>query len=254
MPTLESRIDELYKGSLGEFVAARTALAKTLTGDEARRVKSLSKPTVVPWAVNQVHWHARDVYGRVTKAGDKLREVQLAALKGRAADVRGATLAHRQAVGEAVKAAVRLASEAGVRPDAEPLARMFEAVSLQKDPPEPHGRFTKPIQPQGFEALAGVTITPASHPAAAKTSRSDAQAPPVHAPIPDTRSRAAREKEIRRREEEEAAAAHRKQAAVKKAEAELDRARSEEEQARAAWDRSKKHLADAEHALNVVRG
>ena len=254
MPTLESRIDELYKGSLGEFVAARSALAKTLTGDEARRVKSLSKPTVVPWAVNQVYWHARDVYGRVTKAGEKLREVQLAALKGRTADVRGATIAHRQAVGEAVKTAVRLASEAGAHPEAEPLARMFEAVSLQKDPPEPHGRFTKPLQPQGFEALAGVTITPSSHPLAAKPSRTAEPPAPVAHADPHTRSSAAREKEIRRREQEEADAARRKQASVKKAEAELERARHEEEQARAAWDRSKRRLADAERALNMARG
>jgi hypothetical protein len=131
---------------------------------------------------------------------------------------------------------------------------MFEAVSLQKDPPEPHGRFTKPLQPQGFEALAGVTITPSSHPLAAKPSRTDAQAPVAHAPDAHTRSSAAREKEIRRREQEEADTARRKQAAVKKAEAELDRARNEEEQARAAWDRSKKRLADAEHALNMARG
>ena len=228
---------------------ARTALAKTLSGDEARRVKSLSKPTVVPWAVNRVYWHARDVYSRVTKAGEKLREVQLAALKGRTADVRGATLAHRQAVGDAVKAAVRLAAEADAHPEAEALARMFEAVSLQKDPPEPHGRFTKPLQPQGFEALAGVTIKAPAHPTTPKPPRTDSQAAAGPAPVPNERSSAALEKETRRREQEEAAAARRKQEAVKKAEAALDRARTAEANARAEWNRAKQQLDEAEREL-----
>ena len=50
MSSLESKIDGLYQGPLESFVAARTALAKTLTGDEARRVKQLHKPTATAWA------------------------------------------------------------------------------------------------------------------------------------------------------------------------------------------------------------
>ena len=56
MPSLESSIDRLYEGPLDQFVAERHALAKTVTGDEARQVKQLAKPTVVAWAVNQVYW------------------------------------------------------------------------------------------------------------------------------------------------------------------------------------------------------
>lgn len=248
VPTLESRIDELYKGRPDEFVTARNALAKTLTGDEARRVKALAKPTVAPWAVNQVYWHAREVYERLAKAGEKLRQAQLAALKGRAADVRGATVAHRQAIAEAVKAATRLASQDGARPDPEPLARMFEALSLQEQLPESHGRFTKPLQPQGFEALAGVAIKPSVHtrvphraPAEAKVKESPAA------------SKAAREEEIQRREREETLAAQRKQAEIKKAEAAVARAKTAEMHAREEWDRSKRRLEDAERALRDAR-
>src|SRR6185503_2684646 len=90
MPSLDSSIDRLYQEPLEGFVAARTALAKTLTGAEAKRVKALQKPTTVPWAVNQLYWHARPVYDRLIKSGGAVRAAQIAALGGRAADVRGA--------------------------------------------------------------------------------------------------------------------------------------------------------------------
>src|SRR5262249_9408341 len=128
----ESRIDDLYKLPPDEFVSARNALAKTLTGDDAKAVKALNKPTVLPWTVNQLYWHDRDVYTRLLKAGEKLRDAQLTALKGKSADVRSATNTHRQAVAQAVKAASELATAAGVHPDPDALARMFEAVSVQK--------------------------------------------------------------------------------------------------------------------------
>jgi len=249
VPTLDSRIDELYKIPLDEFVPARTSLAKSLSGDEAKRIKSLAKPTVVPWSVNQVYWHEKDVYTRVLKTGEKLREAQLTALKGRHSDVRGATTTHRQAVAGAVKAATRLAGNAGAKPDAEQLARMFEAVSLQPTPPEPHGRFTRPLQPQGFEALAGVAIkaVPPSirEPPAKTTSQS--------APSTETKSSAEEAREIRRREHEAAVAKRQHEMALKAAETKLTHAVADEARARAEWDRAKKALTDAERALEDLR-
>src|SRR5260370_40134592 len=97
-PSLESSIDSLYQGPLDAFVAARAALAKTLAGADAKHVKGLQKPTVVPWAINQVYWHARPVYDRLLKSGGVFRSAQIAALGGRSADVRGAADAHRKAI------------------------------------------------------------------------------------------------------------------------------------------------------------
>jgi hypothetical protein len=249
--SLDARIDGLYKLPPDEFVSARTALAKSLTGEEARRVKALVKPTIVPWSVNQVYWHARDVYSRLLKAGEKLRDAQLTALKGKASDVRGATTAHRQAVADAVKTASQLATDAGARPDPEPLARMFEAVSLQKTPPEPHGRFTKPLQPQGFEALAGVAIT-----AVPLSLREPASKAPPHAPASEpqrSKPTAEEAREIRRREHEAAVAARQHEAAVTLAETKLSRARDAEAKARADWERATKELDQAERALSDLR-
>jgi len=230
-------------------VPARTVLAKSLTGDEAKRVKALTKPTIVPWSVNQVYWHARDVYTRLLKAGEKLREAQLTALKGRTSDVRGTATAHRQAVSEAVKAATTFGSQAGAQPDPDQLARMFEALSLQKTPPDSHGRFTKPLQPQGFEALAGVEIN-----AAPPTLGGPAAKPPSHARAPQAQKPTAAEvREHRKREQEAAAAAREQAAALKAAETKLAQAKTVEAKARTEWERSKKALDEAERAFAELR-
>jgi hypothetical protein len=247
--SLDSLIDDLYKLPPEEFVPARTALAKSLKGDEAKTVKALTKPTVVPWSANQLYWHGRDVYTRLLKAGEKLREAQLTALKGRSSDVRGATNAHRQAVGEAVKAASQLATAAGIHPDPDALARMFEALSLQKNPPEPHGRFTKPLQPQGFEALAGVDIKAIPHSLREPAGK---EAPRPHA-APSHKPTAAELAELRKREHEAEEAARRHTAAIKAAETTLSRAKAAEAKARVDWDSAKKELDEAERTLAELR-
>ncbi len=158
MSTLDSRIDDLYRQPPGAFVAARNALARTLAGADAAQVKRLVKPTAIPWAVNQVYWRARPLFDRVRASGEKLRQAQIATLAGRSrVDVAAAHEAHRQAVARAVQEASRLAAGAGVSVSADALARTFEALSLARESPAPPGRLTQPLQPAGFEALAGVT-------------------------------------------------------------------------------------------------
>ena len=39
--SLDGKIDDLYRQPLEAFVTARNALAKTLTGDDAKRVRAL---------------------------------------------------------------------------------------------------------------------------------------------------------------------------------------------------------------------
>jgi hypothetical protein len=154
---LDAKIDDLYRLPLSEFTGARNALAKSLSGAEAKRVKALPKPTVVPWAVNQVYWRARATYDRLMKSGEKLRAAQIAALEGRNADVRAAGDANRRAISEAVAEAERLSSESGAKLAADALARTFEALSLATTASEIPGRLTETLQPAGFEALLGVT-------------------------------------------------------------------------------------------------
>jgi hypothetical protein len=247
MPSLESSIDGLYQGPLDGFVAARTALAKTLSGGDAQRVKRLQKPTAVPWAVNQVCWHARPVYDRLLKSGGKLRSAQIAALGGRSADVRGAADAHRTAIASAVTEALRLAASGGVHPNAEALAQAFEAVSLAITQTEPAGRLTKPLRPAGFEALAGVTVKPPAHlrlgpQAAPERPSSSVRTPPT--PLPD---------DVRTRQREKAAAERQRSAGIKRAQRALVRTQAAEARARVEWERRKRDLDAAEQALARLR-
>ena len=87
-----------------------------LAGSDRR---ALAKPTLVPWAVNQVYWHARAAYDRLMKSGERVRKAQIAALEGRTADVRAASEAHRHAIAEAVAEAERLAKSSGSKPGAD---------------------------------------------------------------------------------------------------------------------------------------
>jgi hypothetical protein len=238
---LESSIDALYKAPLSEFVSARMALARSLSGGDAKRVKALQKPAVVPWAVNQVYWHARPVYDRLLKSGAALRSAQIAALGGRSADVRGAGETHRAAIAAAVKEARRLAAPSGAQPNADVLARTFEALSLATKEVEPAGRLTKPLSPAGFEALAGVAVK--AHP-----SRPEARE--VRPPVKEKeKEREKKEKEKLEKDE----ADQRKQVRIRDAQASLAQARQAEASARADWERRKQDLEAARQALDRLQ-
>jgi hypothetical protein len=221
VPSLDSQIDDLYRAPLGGFVSARTALAKTLTGADAQRVKRLPKPTLVPWAVNQVYWRARAVFDRLTKTGERLREGQVAALEGKKVDLKALTDAHRRALSEAVQQATTIAEAEGSHPAADGLMRTFEAISLARDRQDAPGRWTEALQPAGFEALTGVKV-----------------ATPVKSEVSSLKSAA---------EGKKAAAAR------KKAEAEQKKREAEIKKAEAALERARRRMAEAQAALKDVR-
>jgi hypothetical protein len=260
---VESAIDDLYKGRLDEFIPARTALARSLKGADAARVKKQQKPTAAPWAVNQVYWHARPVYDRLAASGAKLRAAQIAALKGRPADLRRATQAHHDAIAAAVGEATRLAAAAGVHPSADDLARTFGALSLASEPHDRPGRLVKPLQPAGFEALAGVAVkagpprilekeeTPAStdEPTERRGERRKQEAArPVPKPQKEAAERRHAEAERRRREADE----RRRQMVTSKAAAAVARAKAAEARAREAWERSRDDLDRATRSLAAL--
>lgn len=243
MPSLAD-IAALYKLPLAEFTAARNALAKQVKGDEAKQIRALAKPTVVPWTINQLYWHARAEWHRLLDSGEQLREAQIAALRGKPADLRKAATTHRERVAAAVREAQGLASAAGLNPDAEPLARMLEALSLAPTLPDTPGQFTEVIKPAGFEALAGLGALIA--PAKGDTSHEDVRPAPRKAegasvvPIASHRARAKADadRDEAARAENAAAARKRADADRRKAEAEATR------EARAAAEAEKLRQAE----------
>jgi hypothetical protein len=241
----DEQIDELYHLPLAEFTAARTALAKTLSGEAARQVRALKKPTAVPAAVNQLYWKARPAYDAAMKAGHALRTAQIATLKGKKADVRAATEAHRKAIASAVHRAVELASDAGLNPNTDQLARMFEALSLAATPPPAPGRFVDVIAPSGFDALAGVTPVTRVR----TTARSDGASETGYATPTPKIDRAAEKRRLEeeRREQREA------EARLKTATRDLERARERAQEARDALKRAEADVAAAERDVADAR-
>jgi hypothetical protein len=264
--TLESRIDALYAARLEEFVAARAALAAELKGADARSIRQLKKPTSVPWAVNQVYWHARGAFEHLQRSGTELRRAQVAALEGQSANVHAAVDVHRKAIAAAVERAMQLAQAAGIHPSRDGLTRTFEALSLASRLPEPPGRLTSPLQPGGFEMLAGVEPvrrgTPEKRgspekdvPPGTGAARGELKArPPAvqrFGPAgPDAEQRAAVE---RTRQLALAAATRRRNAAIAKLERAVHRAKAKATLARRAWDRATDELAAAERRLIAMR-
>jgi hypothetical protein len=256
VPNLDQQIDDLYRKPLDEFIAARSALARDLKGADAQRVKQLKKPTVVPWAVNQVYWHARSTFDRAQRAGAELRRLQIAALKGRTGDVRSASDTHREALTAAVDQAIRFADAAGAHPSRDQLMRTFEALSLASELPENPGRLTEPLQPGGFEMLTGVSRPTALKPRATTGSSGVARAVKPSKPMDpkqEARELRAAAAAAKARERELAHAARQKEAAIKKAEADLERARARETEASRNWERAREDVEKARQALLRAR-
>jgi fused signal recognition particle receptor len=159
----DSPLDRLYQLPLSEFVSARNALAKE-SGADAAEIRSLQKPSVPAWAVNQLYWQRRDVYDDLIARAQDLRATHDATLGGKRADLRGASRAHEDAVEAALKATLSLL--AGDGQPATEATRQAVATTLRGLPAdEAPGRLTRQLQPRGFEMLAGAlpggTVRPA---------------------------------------------------------------------------------------------
>lgn len=245
---VDRQIDELYQLPLAEFTAARNALAKTLSGDDAARVKRLEKPTVVPWAINQVYWRNRAVYERLLKTGAALRDAQIASLEGRKADVTRASAAHRQALADAVARATEHAAAHGSQPGVDALSRMLEALSVAPERPEQPGRFTDLVQPAGFEALTGVTPKAVASPRTSRAEQGEKKEP-------SAKQNRTRQIQVDRAAVRRAAAEQkRKDARITAAERVLERARAAEATVRRALAQAEQDARDAEAALARAKG
>jgi len=160
---LENDVDALYKLSLAEFTAARNTLAAQLKkagrGNEADFVKSLVKPSVTAWAVNQLYWKHREVFDRLIATGERFRQAQTSGLARKVADMRGALDARREVLAQVSDLATSLLRDAGHSPTPDTMLRVtttLEAISVyasNPDGPTP-GRLSHDVDPPGFESLS----------------------------------------------------------------------------------------------------
>jgi hypothetical protein len=233
-------VDGLYQLPLDEFTAERNALAKRV-GAADPSIKSLEKPNVAAWAVNQLYWHERGAYETLVTASERLRDEHHKLIAGKPADVRDAERAHRDAIRAAVEIIKSLLGRANQAATAATLTAVSETLAAL--PTEgPPGRLSRPLRPMGFEALTGVPPRPPGPAKAPKPTPARTPADPV----------AARQEEAAARRAAEAAA--REQAREKaRLAADADRAKAALEKAQAAVAKAEEDVAAREKALSEAR-
>lgn len=254
---IEREIDKLYQLPLSEFTSARNALAKE-SGPAGADIRSLQKPPVAAWAVNQVYWQRRPQYDALVESATALRAAHKATLAGKRADLRAVSKQHEEALDGALKAALAVLKDAGH--PATDATRHVIATTLRGLPAqEPPGRLARVLQPGGFEMLAGLPVrsAPPARPAAREpraagnrtepeTAKPTAAESKALARARDAVASAARDVKVAehaaRREEFEAARAARE---AEKAARTLDAARAELEAAQRAADEAEREAEAA---------
>jgi len=169
--SIDEGIDELFALPPDGFTSARDELARRLAkgGDRAAAaaVKSLRKPTLVAWALNQLPRRLGKDMRALVEAGESLRTAQRRAASGaKDTGFQEASETRRRLVRNLTGKATRILSEAG-KPsqaaDAE-IARSLEAASVDVEAADLllAGRLSKAISTVpgfdsvgGFEAISG---------------------------------------------------------------------------------------------------
>jgi hypothetical protein len=235
-------LQTLYSAPLASFVAERKRLAAALraAGDDhaARELAQRHRPTASAWAVNQLYWHARDVFDALLATAGRLRKGDL-----------GATGAHRDALAELRKRAAAMLRDAGHAATATTLQRVTGTLSAIAAAggfdPDPPGALSADREPPGFDAFVPSAREHRPQPAAAAsraTGGGAAAAERARVAAARAEDRARKQAETRAREAER----HRLKAALRDASAEV------QERARAVSARQKE-LQAAEKALEDAR-
>jgi hypothetical protein len=152
-----SEVDDLYSLTPGEFTRARNALAARLKKDgreeEADAVRSLRRPSVALWAVNQVARRDRDAVERLVELGEELREAQI---EGRAADFRRATRERSSALRRLADQLETILEEAGAA-RSHRATQIVEAATADEEARRflLNGALRTEIEPAGFGEIFG---------------------------------------------------------------------------------------------------
>jgi len=252
---VDEAADKLYGLTPGDFTRARDERAKELRGDGEREaanaVKTLRRPTVAAWALNQLSRRRRKDLDELLSAGESLRAAQEELLAGgdRSA-FQEAAARERDLVAKLAADATTLASEAGERGGLEKkVAETLHAAALDEETAEElrAGRLIREREAiGGFGAAAGA-------PAAARPARASKKRPPKRSSKPESRPdrhalTAARTDERHARRELEAA-----ERALKHAQ---ERAEAAEAAAREAGERARttaERLKEAKRARTAAQ-
>lgn len=246
---LDDDIDRLYALPLEDFTAARNELATSLTKEgkreDAERVKTLRKPSISAWAVNQLARKERMQVRSLATSAERLRKAQAGLLRGGdAEELRASVERQRDVVGALVKRAQELLHEAGhptteatmerVRGTLTAVAGNEEGAKLVEQ-----GRLEADLDPAGFGPMM------AAPPARQKSKGSQRKAAVEQAKQKVDELRA----ELREREE----SARRAAGDLEHAERAAKEARTAAEKEEAALEKLAARLEEAREALERAR-
>jgi hypothetical protein len=249
---LDQELDRLYALEPATFVAARDALVRELRDsgrrEEAAEVKSLRKPTVSAWAINQLTRQERRQVDLLLDAGHRLREAQQGLLAGQdPSGLAEARRTERDALASLRKAARGILAEAG-RESETTLNRITEtlqsaAVSSEGRELLARGRLTGDLEATGFELLA-----PLAEGAPRKQEHAGKRKPPVR-----SREAKAGREQARKRLEEARLQVREARATERAAEKELRAAEREAAKARRELDGAEERLQKRQDAASEAR-
>ena len=245
MADIDTAIDQLFQGPLDAFTDARNALAKSAKRPD---VKALAKPSLPAWAVNQLHWHHRQVLDRLVAASEAVRAAHQRVLAGESTDIARADQVHLEALREAAAAARGVLTAGGHAITPSTLDAIRDTLQALPSP-DANGRLTRPLSPRGLEALAGLVF-------AARVPGPAAAPPAAPRPTPSLAAGAASKaaaagdaaaaKAARDKAKVAEKAAKEREAARRKAEAVLAGAREALAEADAAVEQAERDLATSQ--------
>lgn len=148
---IDDELDRLYGLPLDEFTRERNALAKRLRSegrrDDAASVAELRKPVVAAWVVNRLAREREDEVQELIDAADAIR----AGAVGGDERLRAAVEELMHAARGVLEDGGRRASDATLRD----VATTLRAAPVSEPELLRSGRLTEPVEPTGFEAMAG---------------------------------------------------------------------------------------------------
>jgi hypothetical protein len=159
--TLDEAIDHLYSVDLDAFVPERTRVARELrsAGDRppAEQAATLHKPTVAAWALNQLARERRRDVDLLLDAGHRLRQAQEGVVGGADRDAfEQAQKTQRDALRRLTQQASQLLGGASSQSLSQ-ISGTLRAAAVSEEGREllARGRFTTPLESEGFDVFGG---------------------------------------------------------------------------------------------------
>jgi len=178
---------DLYGLPLEEFTKARDELAKELRRagrkEAADEVKTLRKPSVSAWTVNQLARRRPQEIRGLVKAGEELRKAQRAAVGGRGPKaLRDASRSHRDRLDELTAAARHELGADG--PTLQRVIQTLRAASVDKETSKAllAGTLTGDVEQSGFGPV--LSVVPARTSRARPRPKAKPKTEPKPKPLP----------------------------------------------------------------------